>query len=91
MLKNIVTRTKEEKQIEIRKIISKLVQLHISPNTNEEIKILYENMKKYVEENNSIDINIECPDLNVRIKGVLEVDIKKQVWLKMECLVKPEE
>jgi len=91
MPKNIVTRTKEEKQIEIRKIISKLVQLHISPNTNEEIKILYENMKKYIEEDNSIDINIECSDLNVRIKGVLEVDIKKQVWLKMECLVKPEE
>ena len=91
MLKNIVARTKEEKKVEIRKIITKLSQLHLSPNTNEGIKTLYENMKLYIEEDNSIDINIECPELNIRIRGVLEVDNNKQIWLKMECLVKPEE
>ena len=44
MLKNIVARTKEEKKVEIRKIITKLSQLHLSPNTNEGIKSLYENI-----------------------------------------------
>ena len=91
MPKNIVSRTSEEKKIEVRKIITKLSQLHLSPNTNEGIKTLYENMKLYIEEDNSIAINIECPDLNIRIRGILEVNIQKQVWLKMECLVKPEE
>jgi hypothetical protein len=38
-----------------------------------------------------IIINIPCPELNVLIKGVLEIDIKKKVWVKLECLEKPEE
>jgi len=36
-------------------------------------------------------IDIPCPELNIRIRGVLEVDLSKKVWVKLECLVKPEE
>jgi hypothetical protein len=45
--------------------------------------------------NNSNDepiiINIPCPELNILIKGVLEIDLRKKVWVKLECLERPEE
>jgi len=34
----------------------------------------------------SILINIPYPDLNIRITGVLEIDLRKKVWVKLECL-----
>ena len=33
-----------------------------------------------------IIINIPCPELNIRITGVLEIDLRKKVWVKLECL-----
>jgi hypothetical protein len=38
-----------------------------------------------------IIINIPCPELNIRITGVLEIDLRKKVWVKLECLNKPNE
>ena len=40
---------------------------------------------------NEHEIDIPIESLNVRIKGVLESDLNKRVWVKMECLVRPEE
>jgi hypothetical protein len=78
-------RTKEQRQIEVRKIISKLTQLHLS-TTHDEIKQLFKHMKTFVDDGIIVNINIEFPAMNVRIKGVLETNIKKQVWVKLECL-----
>ena len=38
-----------------------------------------------------IIINIPCPELNIRITGVLEIDLRKKVWVKLECLQKSNE
>lgn len=102
----MIKRTKEQRQNEIRTIIKKLNELHLNTGYDG-IKIFFRNMKEYVDnsnvENSNVEngnkndndkpiiINIPCPELNVLIKGVLEIDIKKKVWVKLECLEKPEE
>lgn len=86
--KNIILeRTKEERQSEVRTIVGKLNQLHLK-TSYDEIKELFRHMKTYVDEAKRVEINIPFPDMNVLIKGVLETDINKRVWVKLECLDK---
>ena len=89
----MIKRTKEQRQNEIRTIIKKLNELHLNTGYDG-IKIFFRNMKEYVDNSNvdnsnvengnkndndkPIIINIPCPELNVLIKGVLEIDIKKK-------------
>jgi hypothetical protein len=89
-MNNIITRTKEQRQNEIKTIIKKLTELHLN-TSYDGIKTLFQNMKEYLISENPIIIDIPCPELNICIKGVLEVDLSKKVWVKLECLVKPEE
>mgnify|MGYP003989121891 FL=1 len=93
----MIKRTKEQRQNEIKPILKKLNELHLKP-TIDGIKKLYQHIKTYIDntDNNSnndenININIPCPELNILIKGVLEVNINKKSWVKLECLVRPEE
>jgi len=93
----MIKRTKEQRQNEIKPILKKLNELHLKPNIDG-IKKLYQHIKTYIDntDNNSnndenININIPCPELNILIKGVLEVNINKKSWVKLECLVRPEE
>ena len=93
----MIKRTKEQRQNEIKPILKKLNELHLKPNIDG-IKQLYQHIKTYIDntDNNSnndenININIPCPELNILIKGVLEVNINKKSWVKLECLVRPEE
>ena len=85
-----IIRTKEQRQNEIKTIIKKLNELHLN-TSYDGIKTLFKNMKEYLISENPIIIDIPCPELNICIKGVLEVDLSKKVWVKLECLVKPEE
>ena len=80
-------RTKEERQSEVRTIVGKLNQLHLK-TSYDEIKELFRHMKTYVDEAKRVEINIPFPGMNVLIKGVLETDINKRVWVKLECLDK---
>uniref|UniRef100_A0A6C0EXJ4 Uncharacterized protein n=1 Tax=viral metagenome TaxID=1070528 RepID=A0A6C0EXJ4_9ZZZZ len=82
MYKSITTRTKEQRQNEVRTIIKKLNELHLNTGYDA-IKTLFENMKTYINDDIKIDIDIPFPDMNVNIKGVLETDIKKKVWVKL--------
>ena len=84
-------RTKEQRQLEVKPIIVKLNQLHLSPISYPEIKNLFENMKTYINDGSRIEIDIPCVDLNIRIKGVLAINLNEKCWVKMECLIKPEE
>jgi len=94
----MIKRTKEQRQNEIKTIIKKLNELHLN-TSYDGIKTLFQNMKQYVDSSNSsnnsndepIIINIPCPELNILIKGVLEIDLRKKVWVKLECLERPEE
>ena len=89
-MKNIIIRTKEQRQNEVKIIIKKLNELHLN-TSYDGIKTLFQNMKEYLISENSIIVDIPCPELNICIKGVLETDLSKKVWVKLECLVKPEE
>ena len=93
----MIKRTKEQRQNEIKPILKKLNELHLKPNIDG-IKQLYQHIKTYIDntDNNinndeNIDIHIPCPELNILIKGVLEVNINKKSWVKLECLIRPEE
>lgn len=93
----MIKRTKEQRQNEIKPILKKLNELHLKPNIDG-IKQLYQHIKTYIDnsDNNinndmNIDIHIPCSKLNILIKGVLEVNINKKSWVKLECLVRPEE
>ena len=86
----MISRTREQKQNEVKIIIKKLTELHLN-TSYDGIKNLFQNMKEYLTSENPIIIDIPCPELNICIKGVLEVDLSKKVWVKLECLVKPEE
>ena len=87
----MIKRTKEQRQNEVKTIIKKLNELHLN-TSYDGIKTLFQNMKQYVDNSNDepIIINIPCPELNILIKGVLEIDLRKKVWVKLECLERPE-
>ena len=85
----MIKRTKEQRQNEVKTIIKKLNELHLN-TSYDGIKTLFQHMKEYVDitNDNPIIINIPCPELNIRILGVLETDLRKKVWVKLECLNK---
>ena len=90
----MIIRSKEQRQNEIKTIIKKLNELHLN-TSYDGIKTLFQNMKQYSNVNDDNDdtdkpiiINIPCPELNIRITGVLEIDLRKKVWVKLECLNK---
>ena len=91
---NIIKRTKEQRQNEVKTIIKKLNELHLT-TSYDGIKTLFQNMKQYTNISNDdttinsdepIIINIPCPELNILITGVLEIDLRKKVWVKLESL-----
>ena len=90
MYKSITSRTKEQRQNEVRTIIKKLNELHLN-TSYDAIKTLFENMKTYINDDIKIDIDIPFPDMNVNIKGVLETDIKKKVWVRIESIKNEED
>ena len=85
----IVSRTKEQRQAEIKPIIIKLTELRLNVSLDE-IKKLFALLQNYVNNGERIEIDIPIESLNVRIRGVLESNLNKRVWVKMECLVRPE-
>ncbi len=89
---NIIKRSKEQRQNEVKTIIKKLNELHLN-TSYDGIKTLFQNMKHYTDITNinndteePIIINIPCPELNILITGVLEIDLRKKVWVKLQCL-----
>ena len=88
--KVIVSRTKEQRQAEIKPIIIKLTELRLNVSLDE-IKKLFSLLQNYVNNGDTIEIDIPIESLNVRIRGVLERDLNKRVWVKMECLIRQDE
>jgi hypothetical protein len=81
----MITRTKEQRQTEIKIIIKKLNELHLNTSYNG-IKLLFKSLNDYKDATEAINIDIPCPELNIAIKGILEVDLKKKVWVKLVSL-----
>ena len=81
--KEIVYRTKEERQNEIKEILSKLSEFNLNTNY-EPIKKLYQKFKEYINEGNRIEVNIPFPEVNRRIKGILAISVREEVWITLK-------
>jgi hypothetical protein len=81
--KEIVYRSKEERQKEVKTILEQLSEFDLD-SKYEPIKKLYGLFKTYIAEGNRIIVNIPFPEIKRRIKGLLAVSINEEVWLKLE-------
>jgi hypothetical protein len=77
--------TKEERNEEVRKVISKLTELRITVEF-EAVRKLFKIMSSYVSDGIRQEINIEFPEFSRRIKGVLSTSTNENVWVKLEKL-----
>ena len=81
--KEIVYRTKEERQKEVKTILEQLSEFDLD-SKYEPIKKLYGFFKTYIAEGNRIIVNIPFPEIKRRIKGLLAISVNEEVWLKLE-------
>ena len=81
--KEIVYRTKEERQNEVKEILSQLNKFKLNMNY-EPIKKLYAKFKEYIQEGNRIEVNIPFPEINRRIKGILAISVREEVWINLK-------
>jgi hypothetical protein len=77
-----MNRTKEQRQAEVRPIIVKLNELHLSPTQHEEIKLLFKEIQRYIQDGVRIELNIPFDAYNTTIEGVLAIRLKERVWVK---------
>lgn len=77
-----MSRTLEQRQAEVRPIIQKLTELHVSISQHDELKILFKELQRYIQEGVRIELNIPFEAYNTTIKGVLSINIKERVWVK---------
>ena len=80
--KQIVYRTKEQRQTEVREVLKKLSEFQLNIRY-EPIFKLYELFKEYINEGRRIEVNIPFPDINRRIKGLLAISIREEVWISL--------
>ena len=81
--KEVIYRTKEQRKNEIKEIISKLSEFQLDM-TYEPIKQLYEKFKEYINVGNRMEINIPFPEINRRIKGLLAISVREEVWINLK-------
>jgi hypothetical protein len=81
--KQIIYRTKEERQNEVKEILSKLSEFDLNLNY-EPIKKLYQKFKEYIQDGNRIEVNIPFPEINRRIKGILAISVREEVWINLK-------
>ena len=77
-------RSKEERQAEIKPIIIKLNELHLSPTKSEAIKTLYQKIQTYIQDGERSELNISFPEYNAVIVGILAIKRSERVWVKIE-------
>ena len=78
-----VYRTKEERKEEVRKLVTQLQNLQLS-REYDAIKIFYDLMFKYINEGERIIINIPFPEMKKRIEGVLAINKREEVSIRLK-------
>ena len=81
--REIVYRTKEERQKEVREILKQLSKFELTPRY-EPVKELYKQFKQYIDTGDRIEINIPFPMIHRRIKGLLAASVNENVWIKLQ-------
>ena len=83
-MNNVNNKTKEERQAEIKPILVKLRELNLSIQSHTEIKELFIQMQRYINDGVKIELDIPFPAYNCCIKGVLSIKRGEKVWVKLE-------
>jgi len=78
----IFYRSKTQRINEIKPILNKLSELNIKACEHEEIRELLQKIQIYIQEGERVIVDIPFPIADVVISGILEIDIKKRVWIK---------
>ena len=78
-----VYRTLEERKEEVRKLINKLNELQLTTDYDA-IKQFYDLMFKYIRTGERLIINIPFPEMKKRIEGVLAVNIREEVAIRLK-------
>ena len=81
--REIVYRTKEQRQQEVREILKQLSKFELTPRY-EPVKELYKQFKQYIDTGDRIEINIPFPMIKRRIKGLLAASVNEDVWIKLQ-------
>ena len=77
-------KTKEERQAEIKPVIVKLRELKLTIQSHTEIKELFIQMQRYINQGVKVELDIPFPAYNCCIKGVLSIKRGEKVWVKLE-------
>lgn len=85
---SVRTRTKEQRQTEILPILNKLTEMHLKVVQFDALKALMRELQRYVQDGATIELNIPFPEINVDIVGVLETNLSKRVWVKLQSTKK---
>jgi hypothetical protein len=80
--KEIVYRTKEQRQESVKVILQKLSNFQLNVQYAP-IRQLYESFNEFIKEGNRLEINIPFPEINRRIKGVLAISLREEVWVNL--------
>ncbi len=81
--KEIVYRTKEQRQEEVKNILKQLSEFNLTIQY-EPIKKLYQQFRTYIAEGSRMLVNIPFPEIDRRIKGLLAISVNEEVWVKLE-------
>lgn len=76
-------RNKDERKEEVKIIIQSLTNLNLT-QIYEPVKELFLILKKYIDNEKSIKIEIPFTEINKTIKGFLPIEKEKQCYLKLE-------
>lgn len=77
-------RTFEERKSEVRKLIEKIKELNLTLDYKP-IQEFYNLMFKYIKTGERIIVNIPFPEINKRIEGVLAINTKEEVAIRLKC------
>jgi hypothetical protein len=80
--KEIVYRTKEQRKESVKVILHKLSEFQLNVQYAP-IRQLYEAFKEFIKDGNRLEINIPFPEINRRIKGVLAISLREEVWVNL--------
>ena len=75
-------RTKEDKQLEVKTIITKLTESKLNMNYDP-IRELFVLLKMYVNGDKSVRIDISFSEIHRRILGYLPVEKDEECWVKL--------
>ena len=79
----VENRSKQERQQEVREILTQLKTFELNI-TYEPIKKLMKLLNTYVNNGERIKVSIPCPEINRTIRGILAINKKEPVYIKLD-------